>query len=64
MTNSIGTTSTLSSLLCMEAEPVPSLPAPPPAQLKPKPNQGCAKHSRCHCNLMSFDTPDFFVLKA
>ena len=24
---------------------------------------GCKKHTRCHCALLSLDTPDFFVLK-
>ena len=29
---------------------------------KPKP-QSCKKHSRCHCDLLSLETTDFFAIK-
>ena len=35
----------------------------PPAQ-KPEQEQRCKKHSRCHCDLLSLDTRDFFTIKA
>lgn len=30
---------------------------------KKKPEQRCKKHSRCHCDLLSLDTTDFFTIK-
>ena len=34
-------------------------PAPEP----PKREQKCKKHSRCHCDLLSLETTDFFTIK-
>lgn len=34
-------------------------PLPPP---KPK-QQNCKKHSRCHCDMLSLDTTDFFTIQ-
>ena len=31
---------------------------------KPKQEQKCKKHSRCHCDLLSLETTDFFTIKA
>ena len=28
-----------------------------------KPEQRCKKHSRCHCDLLSLETTDFFTIK-
>ena len=36
----------------------------PPSEPKKKDNQSCKKHSRCHCNLLSLDTSEFFSIKA
>ena len=36
---------------------------PPPPPVKPKEEQKCRKHSRCHCNLLSIKTEDFFTIK-
>jgi len=33
------------------------------AQIKKKESQSCKKHSRCHCNLLSLDTQEFFSIK-
>ena len=30
---------------------------------KPKQEQRCKKHSRCHCDLLSLETTDFFTIK-
>ena len=30
---------------------------------KPEQEQRCKKHSRCHCDLLSLDTRDFFTIK-
>ena len=30
---------------------------------KPEREQRCKKHSRCHCDLLSLDTRDFFTIK-
>ena len=30
---------------------------------KPEKEQRCKKHSRCHCDLLSLDTRDFFTIK-
>ena len=30
---------------------------------KPKVEQRCKKHSRCHCDLLSLETTDFFTIK-
>eukprot|EP00092_Neocalanus_flemingeri_P032147 GFUD01034939.1.p1 GENE.GFUD01034939.1~~GFUD01034939.1.p1 ORF type:complete len:152 (-),score=45.88 GFUD01034939.1:71-526(-) len=37
----------------------------PPSEPKPKQKdqQSCKKHSRCHCDLMSLETADFFTIK-
>ena len=37
--------------------------APKPEPEKPKQEQRCKKHSRCHCDLLSLETTDFFALK-
>ena len=34
--------------------------APP---VKKEPEQRCKKHSRCHCDLLSLETTDFFTIK-
>jgi len=45
--------------------PVRILEAPPAPVKKKQPEMGsCRKHSRCHCNLLSMETPDFFSLPA
>ena len=36
---------------------------PPPPVEEKKPEQRCKKHSRCHCDLLSLDTTDFFTIK-
>ena len=43
-------------LQCYPEEP--SEPEP-----KQEDKQSCRKHSRCHCNLLSLDTSDFFTIK-
>ena len=55
-TNDVYKVTTVNILQC-DPEP-PSEPEP-----KQKDQQSCKKHSRCHCNLLSLDTSDFFTLK-
>ena len=42
-------------------EPEPE-PLPEPVKQK-KREQTCKKHSRCHCDLLSLETTDFFAIK-
>ena len=41
----------------------PPPPEPEPAPEPPKREQKCKKHSRCHCDLLSLETTDFFTIK-
>ena len=36
--------------------------SPPPPPPPPKPKQQCQKHSRCHCDLLSLGTNNFFAV--
>ena len=41
----------------------PPPPEPEPGPEPPKREQKCKKHSRCHCDLLSLETTDFFTIK-
>jgi len=43
----------------LSCDPEPLKPPP----LKKKEAQSCKKHSRCHCDLLSLDTNEFFSIK-
>ena len=39
-------------------------PPPPPAPTAPKTKQRCQKHTKCHCDLLSLGTSDFYSVAA
>ena len=51
------------SVTIKTCEIVQKVQTPPPPTPEKKNAQSCKKHSRCHCDLLSLDTTEFFSIK-